>query len=308
VEAMGSMMSTTGISESFLDEVNASPETIWSVITDVENMPRFLSAVEEVKVLPSHCSLDEERKSELDRSPETATTCQSTHIDSLASSKTSNDSIYSLVSSKTSNDSIDTQSTCPFDESKGTVKEGFTWEETRYTFGRHSKTIKCVTSIGSMSSDVSTSSDNDSLPGRCIRRHQIHLRMNIIVHGTSKARKIPCHKAGTCTGTFLIGWDEVAANHGTEDIVNGSTYNDCGNSSVGTTTSYVVPKKCQLTVTMAFIPKSAIARWSLSVAGYCGLNYRINRIIQHEFNEIVLEAELRESSLSPKAVLVETST
>jgi Polyketide cyclase / dehydrase and lipid transport len=287
---MGTMRSTTGISESFLNEVNASPETIWSVITDVENMPRFLSAVEEVKVLPSQSSFDDERKRDLDRSPETATICQSTHVDSLASTKTSNDS-------------IDTQSFCQFDEST-TVKEGFIWEETRGTFGRH-KTIKCVTSIGSITSDATTPSDSCTLQVKNTRHCQKYIRMNIVVLGTSKTRKLHCHQA-TCTGTIMIDWD-VVENHdtSTEDSVNDSTYNDWGNISIGAT-SYVVPKKCQLTVTMAFIPKSVLGRWILSMAKCCGLNRRINRVIQKECDELVIEAERRESLLAPKAV--ETST
>jgi Polyketide cyclase / dehydrase and lipid transport len=306
---MGSNMSTAAISKSIVvDEVNASPETLWSVLTDVENMPQFLSAVEDVKVLPfnspvvvddvsgneldqdvkvlsSNSPVDEERQNVLDHSPDTAT-CRLKAVNSSASTKSTNDS-------------VDTYSCHPLE-----FKEGFSWEETRSTLGKQARMIKYVTSI-ELKTTVTNPSDDDTANlrnNRSIRHYQKHFRLNIAVLGKIQ-KEANIHESKTCTCTLIVGWDEVV-DHGGECINKNSTHNDSIMTSSNhpsqptTTTTFVLPKKCQFTLTMAFIPKSRLVRYKLRFARCCGIylivHHIMNRLIQSECNDLVLEAERRE--------------
>jgi Polyketide cyclase / dehydrase and lipid transport len=128
---MGSMIST-GVSNSYVvEEVNASPGTLWSIVTDVEAMPHFISAIKDVKVLGS--TYDEyggkEQESRSDQPSKVRTSqCRLRRTDSVASSKTGIDS-------------VDAHSSCTLDKIR-TLKEGFTWEETRCIYGRERTFLK----------------------------------------------------------------------------------------------------------------------------------------------------------------------
>jgi hypothetical protein len=69
-------------------------------------------------------------------------------------------------------------------------------------------------------------------------------------------------------------------------------------STTNDSTISLIPKKCQLTVTMAFIPSNILLRLILMMGGYHIMRRRITRMVQNELEEYVTKAEQREKEIS----------
>jgi hypothetical protein len=291
---MGSMVSK-GVSLSYVvEEVNVSPGMLWSVVTDIENMPCFVSAIKEVKILGSAYKYNNNKnKNNNNKNKNENRKVGSDHSCETTSSRSK--LIDSDVATKPLNKGCGFSNSCQQEE-WNEVKEGFIWEETRCFLGRESKLRKCITSIGVSTSiaDLSHPTSSSRLPGSSdIRRHQKYLRINNTVLGKTQT---VC-RLGSKTYTIIIDWDEVNPNHNSnvDDNTHIGSDSSTNTSTSSMNTSSFLPKKCQLTVTMAFIPNTIVARLKLLMAGPCGITRKMNRMFQCEVEEILREAERREN-------------
>jgi hypothetical protein len=184
------------------------------------------------------------------------------------------------------------------------VKEGTSWEETRCMLGKQSKLITCVTSIGVITNVANISYDRNGLPVLETQKHQKCIRTSISV--LDKIVKVHCLESKTCTSTVSIGWDEAVnhVGHNHDYQFSARTHSDSSRrscSKMPVTSS--MPKKCQLTITMAFISKNAIVCWKLMMARPCGVRSIVNSIMQLEVDEIVREAVRREKCMTQDATV-----
>jgi hypothetical protein len=168
------------VSKSYVvEEVQASPGTLWSTITDVKTMPQFISAIEEVKVLPLGLTYDPSKKLRRRKYGSGDT--------SGSSNKDSDNNTASFGFNK-----------------ENDIKEGFSWEETRHCplFGNELKITKCVTSIGLISRVENTNTVKKGLPAQYpVWRFQKYLRINATLVRKS-------HHPESETRTIAIDWDQ----------------------------------------------------------------------------------------------------
>jgi Polyketide cyclase / dehydrase and lipid transport len=263
-----------GVSKSFIiDEVHASPATLWSTITDIESMPQFISTLKDVKI---RSRSDNKQVEGGDQS-----SCSSR---TNSSSKISSNQINSRH-----NDNININNNLM-------IEEGCAWEETRFMIGRESKLAKCVTCIGSNCSSVvnhTNGINHDSNHNSMIQHQQKFIRINATVLGKSQKK----HRHGSKTCTMFVDWDEIMTADA-NDTVNISATSKV---IIGTKNSEIVvlpTKQCQFTVTMAYIPTNFFLRCKLILGSCLGINRRIDRTIQNEMNDIITEAERREQAIT----------
>lgn len=220
-----------GVSKSvIIDEVNSSPETLWSTIIDIESMPHFISTIKKVKVLGSSLSSN--------------TADERYHIVDAV------DQSFSKNEIKTSN------------KNDNKVKEGFAWEETRYIMGREATLIKYITCIGSNTSIVNRCNSSDSnstiatTTSSMIQHQQKNIRINATVTGKSQKK----HRHGSKTFTIFVDWDEEVTNynynvnsmndiqnnvHDLTNISESSNKSTTNNSSANTSSVLLLPNnKC----------------------------------------------------------------
>jgi hypothetical protein len=263
---MGSMLSIGVVKTYIVEDVEASPETLWSTITDIETIPHFISAVKEVNVLGlTYKNLS--RKNSYDEYSK-ASTC---------------------LSSKDFDDTNSSSFNC---ENDSEVNEGFAWEEIRRCalFGNELKVMKSVTSIGLIPGIDNTNSESLStqFPGR---RCQKYLRINTTL--------IRSHHFESETCTIMIDWDQDVKDNvptGSNTTLADSETSSVSNANVSAPSSH--RKKCQLSVTTAFIPNNILLRLSLLVGRYFRVQSKGNCMLQYEINEIRAEAEKRERQTS----------
>jgi hypothetical protein len=274
---MGAIISN-GFSKSYVvEEFIASPGTLWSIVTDVEAMPQYISAIKDVNVLGStydeNGSAEQENRSD---QPSKKSSCRWRRTDPVASSKTGLDSVGAY-------------SSCTLDTIR-TLKEGFTWEEIRYIRRSERKILKRVTSVGLKTRVTNIYSDPNGSPVNVIRHQQKYLRIN------AKLSTQTQNSLETMTYTIIIGWDEIG-NHDENERTDRRSNMDATESSTNNSKAPVIsllPKKCQLMITMAYIPNSILARLALIGLDLSGFNRINNRVFQNEVDEILMEAERRE--------------
>jgi hypothetical protein len=275
---MGSTIST-GISKSLVvDEVNASPETMWLTATDFENMPQFISALKEIKELDTPRQPQHRKKRQIGLDPTPKAISRQLNKENATLTRTIKDGKDS--------------------DKNREVKEGSTWEETRWMLGKQSKMITCVTSIGLITNLANISCDSSGLPDHTIQKHQKYIRMHLSV--LDKIGRRYRLEFKTWTATFNVAWDEIVndAVHGNDVHHSTHTTSDASMGLSKTPSISSIPTKCQFTITMAFIPKNVYTRVKIMMARLFGVDRIINRTLQLELDELVKEAERREKRIS----------
>lgn len=286
-----------GISRSItVDDIDVSPETLWSTILDVEAMPMYLSDLKYVRIIDDHLNNFVHSRSHLkeDISRDDQPTKD---LDSYSSSNNSR------------------------------IREGFAWEELRFhpLLNKDMTNFKRVTRIGSHSTISTTgrdfcnsgtvknkkNSNTDDVDCKSMIKQQQQHQKFIGIHATSFNNCDLRFRNATKTYTIFIEWEDVivASDRSCLDESNGTsattTAKTTATSSPSTqqlsSSSYqLVPSKCRINVTNAFLTGNLCFLMRLKLYQFCGRTRLLDDCLRREINEIVAEATRREHVLQRK--------
>lgn len=282
-----------GMSRSItVDDIDVSPETLWSTILDIESMPIYLSDLKHVRIIDDHTASRVHRKEDVPRD------VQPTKEEDTTFASTS-----------------------------GRIREGFAWEELRFhpLLKKDMKNFKRVTRIGYHSTSGKDCCDSGSVKNKKNRnindvdcksmikqQQQQHHQKYIGIHATSVDDSDLRFRDATKTYTFFLEWEDVivASDFSCSDQTNRTSTTTTTttspsiqqlSSSTSSSSYQLVPSKCRINVTTAFLTYNLCFLIRLKLYQFCGRTRLLDDYLRKEINEIIAEASRREYELQRKA-------